>query len=63
MSFDTPEASSKWWQYLTTVSSTPLKIEKLFAFTCFKTVKKMYNGLQSACQNGMLRLIRVTASV
>jgi len=51
MSFETPEASSKWWQFLTTATSTPLKIDNLFAFTCLKYVKDHCTGLQTSSAN------------
>ena len=52
MSFETPEASSKWWQFLTNATSTPLKMDNLFAFTCLKYVKERYTGLQTSSANG-----------
>ena len=52
MSFETPEASSKWWQFLTNATSTPLEMDNVFAFTCLKYVKEGYTGLQTSSANG-----------
>ncbi|XP_065055480.1 myotubularin-related protein 3-like isoform X2 [Rhopilema esculentum] len=51
LSFDTPEASTKWWQFLTTASATPGKVNDLFAFMFHTYLKKSQSGSLSLNQN------------